>query len=243
MLLLAAAALLQAGCKHTKEIAAVKNIAADSVIAALRNNALSYEWFSAKARVSYEDQSTSKSFTASIRMRRDSILWISVTTLMGVEAARLLIRSDSVFFLDKLNKQYRAEPLSLLEEYFPFPLSIGLMQQIIAGTSMSGMEENFTLRREKNEYVLYSENSCCRHTLCIHPADLTISTEYLVDRQTDRKLSLVFNEYKNEEGRLFSYTRSIGLSAGGNYSLSMKFSKVKWDGPLQFPFRAGDRYE
>src|SRR5687768_16357931 len=81
-------------CKSSKELSTGRSnkIPADSVVAALQNSRLQYEWFSAKARVNYQDKSISKSFTAAIRMRRDSVIWISVTTTLGVEAARLLIR-------------------------------------------------------------------------------------------------------------------------------------------------------
>jgi len=42
----------------------------------------------------------------SIRMRRDSIIWFSISASIGIQIAKGIIREDSVFFLDLYNRQY-----------------------------------------------------------------------------------------------------------------------------------------
>ncbi len=197
----------------------------------------------AKARVGYEDKSLSKSFTASIRMRRDSVIWISVTTMMGVEAARLLIRDDTVFLLDKLNKKYQTEPLSYLENYFPFRFDIRLLQKILIGNALMVEADDSAIKKNKQGFTISSENNLYRYAINLNEQDLSISTEHLIDKQKDRKIALVFDDYKNEAGRLFSYARNISFSGDEKISLTLKFSKVKWDEPQVFPFHVGEKYE
>jgi len=232
-------------CKTSKETAKLpdKKFDADSILAELEKNSISFDWFSAKTRVNYEDKSVSKSFNASIRMRKDSVIWISVTTIMGVEAARLLIRDDSVFVMDKLNKKYQAEHLSFLEQYFPFPLEVGLIQKILVGDAMPAASDKSNIRKEKNSYVLFSENKYYRHTINFNADDLTISTEHLVDRQNDRSLSLTFDDYKTDDRGVFSYARKINFSGNEKVRLVLKFSKIKWNEPQSFPFHVGEKYK
>jgi len=213
-----------------------KKIDAGTVLSDLAKNRVNYEWFSAKARVNYEDKSISRSFNASVRMRRDSIIWISVTTIMGVEAARLLIHDDTVFFIDRLNNSYQTEPLSFLERYVPFPLEIGLIQNMLTGNPVSDSSCEVGVKKDKNSYVLLCEDELYRHLINLDEDDLSISTEHLVDRQNDRTLSLVFDDYKNEAGRLFSYLRKISITGDDKITLSLRFSKVRWDEPMEFPF-------
>ncbi len=245
LLLIFVAAFFLSSCKSSKEITGSKNkkISADSVLVALENSRIQYEWFSAKARVNYEDKSTSKSFTASIRMRKDSVIWISVTTMLGVEAARLLIRNDSVFLLDRLNKIYRHEPLSLLEQYFSFPLKIDLLQKILVGNALFIAPEQAKIKQEKNKYTFASETEQYKYTLSFDSDNLTISTEHLTDIQSDRSISLVFDDYQSENDRLFSYARTITVKVDEPIELSLKFSKVKWNEPLTFPFQVSEKYE
>ena len=232
-------------CKSSREVSSVRGnrFSPDSLMVELGKNSRQYEWFSAKARVNYEDKSVSKSFTAYIRMRKDSVLWISITTILGVEAARLLIKRDSVSFIDRLNKKFSHEPLSFLEQYAPFPFDIALLQKILTGDAMLLPSEQVKVKQEKNQYVLFSQNNQFKHTLNLDTANLTISTEHLSDIQDDRSVSLVFDDYKSTGDGLFSYVRNISFQGDAPIKLSLKFSKVEWDVPLTFPFRVGENYE
>lgn len=232
-------------CKSSKEISGSRNkkIPADSLLVALENSHLQYEWFSAKARVNYQDDSDSKSFTAAIRMRKDSVIWVSVTSMLGVEVARLLIHNDSVFLLDRLNKIYRHEPLSLLEQYFSFPLKIDLLQNILVGNALFIAPEQAKIRQDRNKCTFASENVQYRYALSFDSDNLAISTEHLTDIQSGRSISLVFEDYKSEDERLFSYARTITVKADEPIELSLKFSKVKWNEPLTFPFQVSEKYE
>lgn len=237
--------LFLSSCKSSKEISSVRNkkIPPDSLLVALETSALQYEWFSAKARVNYEDDSDSKSFTAAIRMRKDSVIWISVTSMLGVEVARMLIRNDSVFLLDRLNKIYRHEPLSLLEQYFSFPLKIDLLQKMLVGNALFIAPEQAKIRQEKNKCTFASENGQYKYTLSFDRETLLISTEQLTDIPSGRTISLVFDSYQSENERLFSYARIINVKADEAIRLSLKFSKVKWNEPLTFPFQVSEKYE
>ncbi len=232
-------------CKTSKETArgAGKSISADSLFVHLENDNKAYDWFSAKARVHYEDGNFSKSFNAAIRMRKDSVIWMSLTTMLGIEAARLLIKGDSVFLLDRLNKKYQSGTLSYLEYYVPFKLNIAMMQKILVGEAMFLPTEKSRLKFEKNNYQLISEDKNKRHTLTINGHNLAISTEHLIDRQNDRSISLIFADYQYEENRLFSFGREITVKGSDAIALSMKFSKVKWNEPQTFPFHVSDKYE
>lgn len=241
---LIAISLFLSSCKSSKELSSGKSkFPVDSLLNELDKGRPQYDWFSGKARVNYEDKSISKSFTATIRMRRDSIIWISITTMLGVEAARLLIREDSVFMIDRLNKQYKEAPLSYLEEYVSFPFSISLLQNILTGDEMITFSDRAKVKQEKNSYTISSEDSLYRHNLQIDSDNLTILTEYLADIQSNRSLTLVFEDYAAEGERLFSLSRKISVKADEPIELSLKFSKVKWDEPTTFPFRKGERYE
>ncbi|HXH18027.1 MAG TPA: DUF4292 domain-containing protein [Chitinophagales bacterium] len=245
--LLAAAlsALILFSCKPSRHATAIppERFNADSLLTEVAKSSRQFNWFAAKARVNYEDKSISKSFNTAIRMRKDSIIWISVTTIMGVEAARLLIHDDSVHFIDRMNKKYESKPLSFLEQYIPFPFEIGLIQKILVGDAMPVASDKIHIKKEKEGCVLFSENNHYRHTIKLKSDNLTISTEHLVDRQNDRSVSLIFDDYHNDDRGLFSYRRTISFSGDEKISLTLKFSKIKWDEPQTFPFHAGEKYD
>lgn len=115
-------------------------------------HAASYEWMSAKMngelktenaeRKTENADSTFRSpfsvlrFTGSLRMRRDSTIWISASALMGIENVRALITQDSVFLINRMNQTYLAEPFSAMEETMGTP-SFQELQSTLLGNGTS----------------------------------------------------------------------------------------------------------
>ena len=93
--------------KHATETITVKpeKIAPQTLLDSVSRHHVDFEWLSFKARVDYTGDKRSENFTANIRMRKDSVIWASITSLMGIEVARLLITKDSVEVLDRLKKE------------------------------------------------------------------------------------------------------------------------------------------
>lgn len=108
-------------------------------------HAASYEWMSAKmngelktenAEAALNSQLSTLSFTGTLRMRRDSTIWISASALMGIENVRALITQDSVFLINRMNQTYLAEPFSAMEETMGTP-SFQELQSTLLGNGTS----------------------------------------------------------------------------------------------------------
>ena len=66
-----------------------------------------------------------------LRMRNDSIVWLSVTATMGVEVLRAKVSNDSVWILNRMEKTYLADPLDSLCAKVGMPLSLPLVQTLL----------------------------------------------------------------------------------------------------------------
>ena len=74
----------------------------------LDSAAFNLEYINAKAAVVLINDSNEVSFNISYRSKKDSVIWISVSPLLGIEVARLMITPDSVKMLDKIHNKYEA---------------------------------------------------------------------------------------------------------------------------------------
>ncbi len=91
-----------------------------------------FEWMTAKMDIQAEGNGVSlNDLSGQIRMRRDSLLWISVTAMMGVEVVRAKVSNDSVWILNRLEKTYLAEPLDSVAARFGLPPSLPLLQTLL----------------------------------------------------------------------------------------------------------------
>ena len=100
----------------------------------LINNRINFETFSAKINTDYEGTDGKKyDVNVFVRVRRDSIIWLSVNGALGIEGMRVLIDKDSVKILNKLDKEYQVRSLDYLQEVAALPLDLHTMQELIIG--------------------------------------------------------------------------------------------------------------
>lgn len=95
------------------------------------------EWpenfWTAKAKVSLQHPKMNVSFQMSIRCEKNECLWFSAQALGLFEVARGRINKDSMVVFDKINNRCMVGDLSTLENYVPFPMSIGQLQHFLMG--------------------------------------------------------------------------------------------------------------
>src|SRR5688572_8544952 len=88
--------------------------------AGLKVNVLNTEFttFSAKGRMQLEKPDEKLASAVTIRIKKDSVIWVSVVPALGIEVARVRITPDTIQILDRLHKEYLAGNFSLLHKRF-----------------------------------------------------------------------------------------------------------------------------
>ena len=77
----------------------------------------SFEWLTANMAIQAEINGQSfNDLSGQLRMRKDSLVWVSVTATMGVEVLRAKISNDSIWILNRLEKTYLAEHVDSLDQ-------------------------------------------------------------------------------------------------------------------------------
>ena len=91
-----------------------------------------FEWLSANLSIQAEGNGmASDDLSGQLRMRHDSLIWLSVTATMGVEVLRAKISNDSVWILNRLEKTYLAEPLDSIAIQLGMPISIPWVENLL----------------------------------------------------------------------------------------------------------------
>lgn len=116
--------LLVSSCTSHKKLASMAHVA-------------DYEWVTAKMSGEVKVESGEIPFSGTLRMRRDSVIWISANGLMGMEALRTRITSDSVILINRMDKTYLAEPLDEAATSLQLPLTLQETQTLLLGDGKS----------------------------------------------------------------------------------------------------------
>ena len=101
------------------------------------------------------------SFTMNVRVARDSVIWMSISPALGVEAARVLLTPDSVQVLSKLpgSRFVFQGNYAMLEEAVQAPVSFNLVQDLIMGRPLmfEPLQGEYVSKVDDDKYVLMSK--------------------------------------------------------------------------------------
>ena len=91
-----------------------------------------FEWMTANLDIQAEGNGMAfDNLAGQIRMRKDSLIWLTVTATMGVEVLRAKVSNDSVWFINRMEKTYLAEPLDSVSAQLGIPLSLPWVQTML----------------------------------------------------------------------------------------------------------------
>lgn len=200
-----------------------------------------YDRFSARIRVSYSDGKNEMDFTAVVRMRRDSLIWLSLQGPFGIEGARVLIAPDTIRIVNHLSNEYIVQPVSSLARLLPMQASISDLQDFILGyyLRLSGLAPQYR-GMEDSLHLIQGESAQLLYRAFLYPQNYTMAKSLLTDKMAGQQMSITFGGYATEAGRPFSEDRTIGLKQGDHiYMLHLLYSKIRVNESLDFPFEVG----
>jgi hypothetical protein len=164
MLILFLGSAILSGCSNTKRAAKGKPLKGRSAGAILKRyepNVFQFDWLGMKMSAEVFDGENNQGFKANVRMRKDSIIWISISPALGVEVFRVLITPDSIKYVSKVpgDKHYYLGSLEVISDIAEADMSFQMIQDILVGNAidLEKDEEKYKSRIDDQQYVLISK--------------------------------------------------------------------------------------
>ncbi len=210
----------------------------------LEANVLDFEVFNGTGKVKYDDGVTKVSFNANIRMRRDSIIWIKAN-FFGLEVARILIRPDSVFAINRYEKSFVAESYSKFDSLYNVPLSFGQLQDLILGNTLldrkadmllSFENPNYDISQKKDPYVLHH---------LIEGANFAPVLIKVEDVRSGYEVNADLSDYRSlSESKNFSYFRQYIINKHNVQvaNIQINYAEIDTKDKKKLPFEIPSHY-
>ncbi len=217
-----------------------------SLLEKLSDNQVAVEWVNAKAKFTFKDDTQTRKFTATIRLRKDSVLWMNVKKL-SVEAARILVDKDSVYVLDRLNKEYYIKSLEYLSEEYHLPADFDALQTLILGNPYLLEDQELTVKSQDSQYQLTGEEAGgVLNDYWINGTTFALERMSFLDLRYERKLEVALEDHElQSEGFLFSTRRMFKMASAktGNVEVSFNIVETEFNVPKRMPFSISSRYK
>lgn len=220
--------------KHKPEplLTDYEKLIADSI---LLNQQLSFDWLSTKCKIKFSNKEDASSFTATIRSRKDSIIWISISPLLGIEVARALLTIDSVYILDRMNNKRRVYGYTYLRNYTSIPVDYFSMQQVLCGAPLYYEPSISRAIRQDTTLMLTSDNGKVRSSLYLN-RNYSINKMIIESLKEQAIIEIMLQSYQKIADKPFANMRFIKLNDEMNTSMELEFSKTILNEAQKFPF-------
>ncbi|TVR78621.1 MAG: DUF4292 domain-containing protein [Chitinophagaceae bacterium] len=248
LILVLASFIILFSCKSKKEVALPETeitteLSADSLRNNVKEKLPQYDSYSLRARVSTETKNESQNFTLNLRTKRDSIIWASITGPLGVEAARVLITSDTVKVIDRLNRKYTQKPFKFLETFVPFSVDINLLADLLAGNVfMDNSDDRWESSHDERYHRLKSQSPYIESYYWVEPGNFLIHHSSMIDLVSNRGMTVEMKDFQIVQNNHIAFGRKFEFPENG-LKIDFNLNRITFDEDLTFPFRVSDNYE
>ncbi len=216
------------------------------VLMPLWNYETEFNTFSGKAKIDFEGNGQKQDLIAHIRVRKDSLIWASVSAMGGViQVARVLITPDTIKMVNYLDRKAIVLPMSDAQKLLPAKADFTTLQHLILGTVLRKQGTVSAAYTNEQNMVLVVEDS---NAIQQANYSLTDSTFTMLQMQSPNENGpvgvVLMSDYQMVDNRKFATKRKIQIQNTNNqFFLGLDFNNVDFDKVLEFPFSIPKNYK
>jgi len=254
--------LLSACSTHRKAIKTpLKQLGVSYLIDKLDSNQLKYNNISSKFSASYTLGSKTTSFKGTIRIKKDSMIWLSIAPALGIELFRVQLTPDSVKFLNRLESSYFAGSFNYLNQLVNANINYQILQSVLLGNDFSTHDPSlYKAGLDNKQYKLssiekYRNNrgiidslgfNLVQH-IWLNPETFKISKHLIKEKKQkdkQKKIEVLYDDFKEINEQIYprSILFTIVSKAAKDIELSVNYTKTNLDQAIRFPFRIPSKY-
>ena len=196
-----------------------------------------------KSKITLNTEKIKQSIPATIHVKKDSVIWISIA--IGLEAARANIDKDSIALLDRLNRNYYKMSFTQLSTRLGFDVNYHMLQSLLIG--------NLPIDKlEEDEYQILSEYN----TITQNRSGVIITNFFekikrklysisAKDNTRNTELRIDYKNFINENDQIVPSIINLMISAENQPKATIEFEHSKLDfldRNIRFPFNIPKGY-
>lgn len=208
---------------------------------------IDFDYFQGKARMVLRDANKEREVKANIRMRKDSVIWMTFSVI-GVQGGKALINKDSITIVSTVDKEYFVFPYSELSERFHFNIDFDVVQSAMLGNPIIPRSNSDDVVQESSMYLLKQNQSDVNVVNYVNAASMKIEKVEMKEEESMNSLVINYSNFQPVGDKIFPYNGTINLfykTVSGllNTTIIFEYNKAEvGDKELRFPFNIPKRY-
>lgn len=229
----------------------------DSLYDKIKEADLRINTFSAKVNAETDINNQGNSFTANLRVKVDSAIWMSISPALGIEVARVFITRDSLKFTNRINGTYFKGDYRYLNSLLQIELNFNMIQSILLGNIyLHYSKDKYNCDKDNLNLILSSlkKRQIKREEDINIPQVLTqelfyskeqqkISSMNLQDYRPQRRFAVNYDAFVEIESQKLPTSIIVKANAEKSVMIKLEYSKINFNKELNLPFSIPPSYE
>jgi len=256
--LLAGGLFFFSACRSLKPLTgkALKEMSFGQLYGKMEKSKQSFSSLHAKLSISYQKGNNEPvQLRAQIRLKNDSIIWMSIVPAMGIEAARVVLTADSVKLLNRLKKNYVLGSYHLLDSLMHTSINYDILQALLLGNNVIYPLIDSAAKVDKQQYLLemkmqmpagdsVSGNQFLTQKIWLDPETFNIKALLLHESNMPGKgLQIFYDKYQEIDGYTIPLKMQIVIHARQKIIISITYKKAEINIRRNFPFIIPGKYK
>ena len=243
ILLLAITALLLSSCG--KRFAGLNWNFRDKTV--LEVNEIDFEYFSAKSKLYFKDNKYDVKVKATIRIKKDSLIWMNFTAV-GISGGRCLISRDSVTLLNILQKEYYVFSYQDLSDKFNYEMDFDVIQAVILGNMPMKITSDDKVSKTEDFYEVLLPNDPYLLECKVNTKTMKLESVDISQENSNNNAQINYSNFQLVNEHAFAYNALVNLIYKVNnddISTTIKVDYIKAqieEKELKFPFNVPKKY-
>ena len=202
----------------------------------INKNTPSPSWTSIKGKINIKSENQKITLNTNIKIKKDSIIWVSVSLPIIGELFRGVITQDSIYYLDRKKSSYFQADHSYLNKYFISDSYFDLVNKIISSSTIFNDDINYKL--SSGRHIIFSESS----KYVIDPFSFLVNEYSLISSKKD-SLKINYINHNLVDGYIYPKKINLSLKLEEEYNISLSYNKISLNKPQEFSFIIPKNYE
>ncbi len=234
-------------CKSSKAAKSnVTGMSSKNIIKKHYNNSSDIKNLKGNLIIKYQGKSEIPSLSASLRLKKDSAIWISFSKL-GFPIGKIYITPKGVKFYEKINKSYFDGDFSLISNWMGTEFDFQKIQNLFLGETLIDLKtQKFSSKVDQNSYLLIpkKKNPIFDMFVWIDPINFKIKKEAFKKHQADVLLTILYENYTKINSVLIPDKFSINVKdKEKRTNIGIDYKNIVEASNLTFPFKIPENYK
>lgn len=208
------------------------------------NTPLNFTTFYGRAKANFSSPQASGNATVYIKMKKDSVIWISITGPLNIEGARVLVTPDSVKIINKLENTVQLSSIARLQQITKLPLNFNDFQNIILGKAGLNGSNSIDYQIKKDSITLTAAGALLTYIYSFTKNNFLLGqTNFQTSGNSDvTGANIFYNNYQAVNNLNFSASRDIAVFGASPAKLQLDFREYNFNQPQSFVFTISKNY-